>query len=335
MAVGVNVVFVLAAPDGFVDLDTTAPLLSPWWVFVHVVAKAPAIFSLLVASYGVAIGLMMMKGGRWGSLGLAGGIVLLLIIAPLGPWTVPGLIMAAALGAILLRDPRLPSSLRGVESGSPDAEAGPPRQRRRAGRSAGIMSRLLLAPAIGGAVAAATPAPRWRQHGPAGRVDRGAARAVVERRRLLCPRRLAPVDAAPCPSDQGKDSPHQQVRFSPDGRRARPPPGPHWSHDHIGDPRDHRRGGSHEDRGSQREDGDHGRSHPAPHGGYGHGHEGQHPWSRGRQGCWQRYQSSAAAAARRRVPALVRGSAVIGCCAARDSHDLSDRERHRRCSRRD
>ena len=117
MAVGVNVVFVLASPDGFVDLDTAAPLLSPWWVFEHVVAKAPAAFSLLVASYGVAIGLMMMKGGRWGSLGLAGGIVLLLVIAPLGPWMVPSLIMVAALGAILLRVPRLPSSLRGVSSG--------------------------------------------------------------------------------------------------------------------------------------------------------------------------------------------------------------------------
>jgi hypothetical protein len=121
MAVGGEVVFLLASPDGFVDLDTTAPPLSPWWVFVHVVAKAPATFSLLVASYGVATGLMMMKGGRWGSLGLAGGIVLLLIIAPLGPWTVPSLILAAALGAILLRDPRPPSSLRIIESESPDA----------------------------------------------------------------------------------------------------------------------------------------------------------------------------------------------------------------------
>lgn len=125
MAVGVKVVFVMASPDGFVDLDTTAPVLSPWWVFEHVVAKAPASFSLLVASYGVAIGLMMVKGGRWGSLGLAGGIVLLLVIAPLCPWTVPGLIMAAALGAILLRHPRPPSSLRGVESGSPDARRVP------------------------------------------------------------------------------------------------------------------------------------------------------------------------------------------------------------------
>jgi hypothetical protein len=122
MAVGVNVVFVLAAPGGFVDLGTSAPLLPPWgWVFAHVVAKAPAVFGLLVASYQVTIGLMMMKGGRWGSLGLVGGIVFLLVIAPLGPWTVPNLILAAALGAILLRDPRLPSSLRGFSSGSPDA----------------------------------------------------------------------------------------------------------------------------------------------------------------------------------------------------------------------
>ena len=118
MAVGVDVVFVLAAPDAFVDLGTNAPLLSPWgWVIEHVVAKAPAVFGLLVASYEVTLGLMMMKGGRWGSLGLVGGIVFLLVIAPLGPWTVPNLVMAAALGAILLRDPRLPSGLRGVSSG--------------------------------------------------------------------------------------------------------------------------------------------------------------------------------------------------------------------------
>ena len=118
MAVGINVMFVLTAPDGFVDLGTSAPLLPPYeWVFEHVVARAPAVFGLLVASYEVAIGLLMIKGGQWGSLGLLGGIVFLLVIAPLGPWTVPNLVMAAALGAILLRDPRLPSSLRGVPSG--------------------------------------------------------------------------------------------------------------------------------------------------------------------------------------------------------------------------
>ena len=85
------------------------------------VNKAPAVFGLLVASYEVTIGLMMLKGGRWGSLGVIGGIVFLLVIAPLGPWTVSNLIMAAALGAILLRDTRLQSSLRSVSSGIPNA----------------------------------------------------------------------------------------------------------------------------------------------------------------------------------------------------------------------
>ncbi len=123
MAVGINVVFVLAAPDGFVSLGTSAPLLPPYeWVFEHVVARAPAVFGLLVASYEVTIGLLMIKGGEWGRLGLLGGIVFLMVIAPLGPWTVPNLIMAAALGAILLRDPRLPSSLRGVSSGFQTAD---------------------------------------------------------------------------------------------------------------------------------------------------------------------------------------------------------------------
>ena len=118
MAVGINVVFVLAAPHGFVDLGTSAPLLSPWgWVFEHVVARAPAVFGLLVASYEITIGLLMIKGGEWGSLGLLGGMVFLMVIAPLGPWTVPNLVMAAALGVILLRAPQLPSDLRGVSSG--------------------------------------------------------------------------------------------------------------------------------------------------------------------------------------------------------------------------
>ena len=57
MAVGVNVVFVLAAPDGFVDLGTRAPLLSPYeWVFEHVVARAPVAFGLLIASFQVTSG---------------------------------------------------------------------------------------------------------------------------------------------------------------------------------------------------------------------------------------------------------------------------------------
>lgn len=104
MAVGVNVVFVLVAPDGFVKLGTDASLIPPYHsIFEHVVAEAPAVFGLLVAAFEVAVGLLMIRGGRWTSWGLVGGIVFLLAITPLGPWTLPNVIMATALGVILWR----------------------------------------------------------------------------------------------------------------------------------------------------------------------------------------------------------------------------------------
>ena len=102
MAVGVNVVLVLVAPDAFVKLGTDAPLIPIYeWVFEHVVARAPVVFGLLVAAFEIAVGLLMIKGGRRTTWGLIGGIVFLLAITPLSPWTLPNPIMAAALGVIL------------------------------------------------------------------------------------------------------------------------------------------------------------------------------------------------------------------------------------------
>jgi hypothetical protein len=102
MALGVNVVFVLADPDGFVKLGTNAPLLAPYeWIFEHIVGRAPAMFGLLVAAFEITIGSLMISGGRRADWGLIGGIVFLVAITPLGPWTLPNLIMAAALGVVL------------------------------------------------------------------------------------------------------------------------------------------------------------------------------------------------------------------------------------------
>jgi uncharacterized membrane protein YkgB len=104
MAVGVNVVLVLIAPDKFVGLGTDAPLLPFYrWGFEHVVAKAPAVFGLLAAAFESTIGLLLIKGGRRTEWGLIGGIVFLLAITPLSVWTLPNPIMAAALGVILWR----------------------------------------------------------------------------------------------------------------------------------------------------------------------------------------------------------------------------------------
>jgi len=104
MAVGVNVVYVLVAPDGFVKLGTNAPLIPFYrWAFEHIVDTAPAVFGLLVAAFEIAVGLLMLRGGRRTNWGLIGGIVFLVAITPLGPWTLPNLIMAAALGVVLWR----------------------------------------------------------------------------------------------------------------------------------------------------------------------------------------------------------------------------------------
>jgi hypothetical protein len=104
MAIGVNIVFVLVAPDGFVKLGTNAPLLPLYqWAFAHVVATAPALFGLLVAAFEITVGLLMIKGGRRTDWGLIGGMVFLVAITPLGPWTLTNLIMASALGVLLLR----------------------------------------------------------------------------------------------------------------------------------------------------------------------------------------------------------------------------------------
>jgi hypothetical protein len=103
MAVGVNVVLVLVAPDQFVALGTEDALISLYgWFFENVVTVAPPLFGLLAAAYEIAIALMMLSKGRRVKWGLIGGIVFLVAITPLGVWTLGNPILALAL-AVLLR----------------------------------------------------------------------------------------------------------------------------------------------------------------------------------------------------------------------------------------
>ncbi len=102
MALGVNVIYVLLSPHGFVTLGTDAPLLPVYeWVFAHVVSASPVVFGLAVAGYEIAVGVLMIRGGRASVWGLRGGIAFLVASSPLGPWTLPNLVLAAALVVIL------------------------------------------------------------------------------------------------------------------------------------------------------------------------------------------------------------------------------------------
>ena len=105
MAVGVNVVLVLVAPEQFVALGTDAPVLPPYeWFFANVVALAPPVFGLLAAAYEIAVALLMLSKGRYAKWGLLGGIAFLLAITPLGVWTLGNPIMAVALAYLLTKE---------------------------------------------------------------------------------------------------------------------------------------------------------------------------------------------------------------------------------------
>ena len=105
MAVGVNVVLVLVAPDQFVALGTDAPVVSLYrWFFENVVALVPPLFGLLAAGYEITIALMMLFKGGYVKWGLIGGIVFLIAITPLGVWTLGNPIMALALAYLLTKE---------------------------------------------------------------------------------------------------------------------------------------------------------------------------------------------------------------------------------------
>jgi hypothetical protein len=105
MAVGVNVVLVLVAPDQFVALGTTDSLIPLYrWFFENVVALAPPLFGLLAAAYEITIALMMLSRGRYVRWGLIGGILFLIAITPLGVWTLGNPIMALALAYLLTKE---------------------------------------------------------------------------------------------------------------------------------------------------------------------------------------------------------------------------------------
>ncbi len=105
MAIGVNVVLVLVAPDQFVALGTDAAIVPLYeWFFENVVAVAPPVFGVLAASYEIAIALMMLSREKYVKWGLIGGIVFLLGITPLGIWTLANPILAIAMAYLLTKE---------------------------------------------------------------------------------------------------------------------------------------------------------------------------------------------------------------------------------------
>lgn len=104
MAVGVNIVLTIAAPDQFMRL-ADAPVVPFYaWFFENLVAPAPQVLGILAAAGEIAIGLLILSGGKRSKIGLVGAVIFLLVVTPLGIWTLPNPVFAAGLAWLLKKE---------------------------------------------------------------------------------------------------------------------------------------------------------------------------------------------------------------------------------------
>jgi hypothetical protein len=108
MAIGVNLVFAIVSPSGFVSLGTDAPLVPLYaWLFANVVSLAPVAFGLVAAAFELALGVLMILGGSRAQWGLGIAAAYMCVIAPLGLWSLTNVILAGTMAYLVWRQ-RLP-----------------------------------------------------------------------------------------------------------------------------------------------------------------------------------------------------------------------------------
>jgi hypothetical protein len=101
MAIGVNIVTVLVAPQSYIEMGKNALIPFYRWVFLNIVSINPALFVLPIAAFQISIALLILNKKKYVKMGLLGGIFFLVAITPLGIETLPNLVLAATLGWLL------------------------------------------------------------------------------------------------------------------------------------------------------------------------------------------------------------------------------------------
>jgi hypothetical protein len=105
MAVAVNLVLSFVAPELFLSLGTDDPLTPFYlWVFQNVVALSPQGVGVLAAAGEGVVGLLILGGGRRTKIGLGLAVAFLLLMTPLGIWTLPNPVMAAGAAWLMTKD---------------------------------------------------------------------------------------------------------------------------------------------------------------------------------------------------------------------------------------
>lgn len=101
MGLGVNGMFVLTNPQGFVDFAANAPIPAYRDIGLALVEPNPRAFGLFMLVFEVAVSLLILSRGRYVKLGLGGAVLFLLGITPLGKEELPNVILAAGMASLL------------------------------------------------------------------------------------------------------------------------------------------------------------------------------------------------------------------------------------------
>jgi hypothetical protein len=104
MAIGINIVTVLVAPQSYIEMGKNALIPFYRWVFLNIISLNPVLFVLPIAAYQITIALLMLNKKKYVKIGLLGGIIFLVGITPLGIESLPNLVLAGALGWLFRRE---------------------------------------------------------------------------------------------------------------------------------------------------------------------------------------------------------------------------------------
>jgi len=104
MAICVNIVTVLVSPQSYIEMGKNALIPFYRWIFVNIITLNPALFVLPIAAFQITIALMMLNKKNYVKIGLVGGILFLVAIAPLGIESLPNILFAASLGLLLRKN---------------------------------------------------------------------------------------------------------------------------------------------------------------------------------------------------------------------------------------
>ncbi|MHC1783043.1 MAG: hypothetical protein AB9891_09860 [Anaerolineaceae bacterium] len=91
MAFGVNGVFILTNPQGYVDYLSTSLLPLYRDLTAMTVALNPIPYGLLLMLFETAIGVLILSKGRWVKYGLIGTMVFVIVLAPVSVMQIPWL----------------------------------------------------------------------------------------------------------------------------------------------------------------------------------------------------------------------------------------------------